>query len=304
MPQLKGDRAMELRVLKYFLVVAREENITKAAKLLHITQPTLSRQLMQLEDEFGVSLFKRSKHSISLTEEGMILRRRAQELIDLAEKTAKEVSRQDEVISGEISIGCGETKNLAPIAKSMAEFQQHYPDVQFTLYTGIADDVKERIEQGSLDFGIVLEPVDISRYSFLRLPLKDHWVVLLRNDHPLAAKDVITPQDLAGQRIIISLRQSVKNQLEHWLGPWYDDVRLSAFMNLSAYNKTILVDNGIGLALGLDFEMDHPSLCAVPMEPPIENGSYMVWKKNQFLSPLLERFIEFTESYLQEHYSK
>lgn len=298
----KGEWDMELRVLKYFLVVAREENITKAAKMLHITQPTLSRQLMQMEEEFGVSLFKRSKHSIILTEEGMILRRRAQELVDLAEKTAKEVSRQDEVISGEIAIGCGETKNLEPMAKVMAAFQQAYGEVQFILYTGIADDVKERIEQGTLDFGLLIEPVDVSKYSYLRMPLKDRWTVLMRQDHTLAAKEAVEPQDLAGQRLIMPARLSVKNQVEAWLGRWQSDVRLAVYMNLSAYNKMVLTDNGVGLALGLDFDTVLPGLCMRPMKPFIENGSYMAWKKNQFLSPLLERFIEFTEVYLQEHY--
>lgn len=295
---------MELRVLKYFLAVASEENITKAAKVLHITQPTLSRQLMQLENELGVQLFKRNTHSIRLTEEGMLLRRRAQELINLADKTAQEVSRKDEVISGDIAVGCGETNNLFPIARIMAAFQQQYPDVQFTLYTGIADDVKERIEQGSLDFGIVLEPVDISTYNFLPLPLKDCWVVLMRKDHVLASKPFIAPSDLAGQRIIISSRQSVHNQLEHWMGKWYDQACLAAFMNLSAYNKMVLVDQGVGVALGLDFDVSHPNLCSIPMEPPIENGSYMVWKKNQYLSPLTTRFIEFAKMYLQAHYGK
>ncbi len=298
----KGEWDMELRVLKYFLVVAREENITKAAKMLHITQPTLSRQLMQMEEEFGVSLFKRSKHSIILTEEGRILRRRAQELVDLAEKTAKEVSRQDEVISGEIAIGCGETKNLEPMAKVMAAFQQVYGDVHFTLYTGIADDVKERIEQGTLDFGLLIEPVDVSRYRCLRMPWKDHWSVLLRQDHPLAAKEAIEPQDLAGQRLIMPARLSVLTQVEAWLGRWQDEICTAAFMNLSVYNKEVLTQNGLGLALGLDFNFTLPGLCLRPMKPAIENGSYMVWKNNQFLSPLLERFIEFTEAYLREHY--
>lgn len=293
---------MELRVLKYFLVVAREENITKAAKLLHITQPTLSRQLMQMEEEFGVTLFHRSKHSIILTEEGMILRRRAQELVDLAEKTAKEVSHQDEVISGEIAIGCGETKNLEPMAQVMAAFQRQYPDVQFTLYTGIADDVKERIEQGTLDFGILIEPVDVSKYRYLRMPLKDCWTVLMRKDHPLAAKAVVEPQDLVGQRLIMPARLSVKTQVEAWLGRRQTDICPAVFMNLSAYNKMVLTASGVGLALGLDFDTPWPDLCFRPMEPPIENGSYMVWKKNFFLSPLLETFIEFTEQYLREHY--
>jgi DNA-binding transcriptional LysR family regulator len=164
---------MELRVLQYFLVVAREENITKAASLLHITQPTLSRQLMSLEEELGVKLFRRGKHSIVLTEDGMLLRRRAQEIVDLAEKTAKELMHGEEAVSGEISIGCGETQNMKPLAEIMASFQQKYPDVSFHIYTAIADDVKERLENGTLDMGLLLEPVEISRYHYVRMPLKE-----------------------------------------------------------------------------------------------------------------------------------
>jgi len=162
--------------------------------------------------------------------------------------------------------------------------------------------VKERIEQGTLDFGLLIEPVDVSKYSYLRMPLKDRWTVLMRQDHTLAAKEAVEPQDLAGQRLIMPARLSVKNQVEAWLGRWQSDVRLAVYMNLSAYNKMVLTDNGVGLALGLDFDTVLPGLCMRPMKPFIENGSYMVWKKNQFLSPLLERFIEFTEAYLQEHY--
>ena len=179
---------MELRVLQYFLVVAREENITKAASLLHITQPTLSRQLIQMEEELGVKLFRRGKHNILLTEDGMLLRRRAQEIVDLAEKTVKELGHGEEAVSGEISIGCGETKNMKLLSEMIASFQKKYPDVSFHIYTAIADDVKERLEQGILDMGLLLEPVEISRYQYVRMPLKEKWQVLMRRDSPLAEK--------------------------------------------------------------------------------------------------------------------
>ena len=161
---------MELRVLQYFLTVAREGNITRAASLMHITQPTLSRQLMQMEEELGVKLFRRGKHNILLTEEGMLLRRRAQEIVDLAEKTTKELMHGEEEVSGEISIGCGETKNMRPLSEMMASFHQKYPDVNFNIYTAIADDVKERLENGTLDMGLLLEPVEVSRYQYVRMP--------------------------------------------------------------------------------------------------------------------------------------
>lgn len=179
---------MELRVLQYFLTVAREENITKAAGLLHITQPTLSRQLMQMEEELGVRLFHRGKHNILLTEEGMLLRRRAQEIIDLAEKTQKELRHEEEAISGEIAIGCGETQNMKPLSEMIASFQNEYPDVSFEIYTAIADDVKERLENGLLDMGLLLEPVEVGRYNYVKMPLRENWQVLMRKDSALAEK--------------------------------------------------------------------------------------------------------------------
>lgn len=171
---------MKLRVLQYFLVVAREENITRAASLLHITQPTLSRQLMQMEEELGIRLFERGRHSIHLTEDGMLLRRRAQEIIDLTEKTIKELKHKEDTVSGEISIGCGETKNMKPLSEMIVSFQQKYPDVSFNIYTAIADDVKERLENGILDMGLLLEPVEVSRYHYVRMPLKEKWQALMR----------------------------------------------------------------------------------------------------------------------------
>ena len=168
---------MELRTLRYFLVVAREENITKAASLIHISQPSLSRQLMQMEEQLGVKLFHRSKHSVILTDEGRLLRRRAQEIVALADKAEKELAQGEEAISGEITIGCGETKNMAYLSQMMVSFREQYPDVTFDIYTAIADDVKERIENGILDFGLMLEPVEITKYNFVRMPLKESWAL-------------------------------------------------------------------------------------------------------------------------------
>lgn len=166
---------MEIRVLKYFLVVAREENITRAAQLLHITQPTLSRQLIQLEEELGVQLFRRSKYRIILTDDGMLLRRRAQEIVDLAEKTEREFLRQEEELSGEISIGCGETNSMSWLSERMAAFRREHPLVSFSIYSATADDIKDRLEKGLLDLGLLAEPVEIGRYDFIRMPREDVW---------------------------------------------------------------------------------------------------------------------------------
>ena len=293
---------MELRVLQYFLVVAREENITKAASLLHITQPTLSRQLMSLEEELGVKLFRRGKHSIVLTEDGMLLRRRAQEIVDLAEKTAKELMHGEEAVSGEISIGCGETQNMKPLAEIMASFQQKYPDVSFHIYTAIADDVKERLENGTLDMGLLLEPVEISRYHYVRMPLKEKWQVLMRRDSRLAKREKIRPEDLVGVPLIMARRQSVRNQLENWFGYDREKLRIVSTCNISHYNQSVMVENGIGVALVMDFSCNQETLCMRPFDPKIESGCVLVWKKNLALSPVLKRFIEYTKEYLAEMY--
>lgn len=290
---------MELRVLQYFLAAAREENITKAAAFLHITQPTLSRQLMQMEEEIGVQLFRRGKHNILLTEDGMLLRRRAQEIVDLAEKTAKELKHGEEMVSGEISIGCGETQNMKPLSEMIASFRQKYPDVSFNIYTAIADDVKERLENGLLDMGLLLEPVEIGRYHYVRMPLREKWQVLLRRDMELAEKHKITPDDLAGVPLIIARRQSVRNVLENWFGYDKDKLHIVSTCNLSHYNQSIMVESGIGVALVMEFACNQDTLCLRPLDPELESGCVLVWKKNLTLSLAMQRFIAYMKEYLK-----
>lgn len=291
---------MELRVLQYFLAAAREENITKAAALLHITQPTLSRQLMQMEEELGVKLFRRGKHNILLTEDGMLLRRRAQEIVDLAEKTAKELKHREEVISGEISIGCGETQNMKPLSKMIVSFRKKYSDVSFNIYTTIADDVKERLENGLFDMGLLLEPVEVSRYHYVRMPMKEKWQVLMRRDSPLADKQKITPDDLADIPLVIARRQSVRNEFENWFGYDKEKLHIASTCNLSYHNQSIMVESGIGVAIVMEFFCDRDTLCLRPLEPMMESGCVLVWKKNLTLSPALQCFIEHIREYLAE----
>lgn len=293
---------MELRVLRYFLAVAREENITRAAKLLHITQPTLSRQLMQMEEDLGVVLFHRSKHHIILTDDGMLLRRRAEEIVSLADKTERELQRKEDAVSGEITIGCGETlANMKCLAEGLAAFQTAYPDVTFDIYTGIADDVREHMENGLVDFGMFIEPVDISLYNFLRMPCKERWTVLMRRDHELAKKDSISREDLIGQTIIMAKRQSVRNVVENWLGEQYEHIHIGATMNLSANNKVIAVEKNLGLAVGLEFELTSQEVCQRPLSPPIVTGCVLTWKKTQFVSPLMRRFIQFMKTFFAQY---
>ena len=281
---------MELRVLHYFLMVAREENITKAAQLLHVTQPTLSRQLMQLEKELGVQLFHRGKHSVRLTEEGMLLRRRAQELVSLSEKTKQELQCREEVPAGEIAIGCGETKSMSLLSSSMVSFRERYPLVQFSIYSAIADDIKERIEKGLLDMGLLVEPVDISKYEYIRLPVEERWGVLVREDSPLARKASVSPEDLLDIPLIMSRREPVKNQLASWFGTVFDQLEIAATYNLIV-NAAFMVEQGLGVALCFDLGAVFENLRFVPLWPRMETGSVLVWKKNQALSSAQAQFI-------------
>lgn len=289
---------MELRILKYFLTVAREENITKAANLLHVTQPTLSRQLMQLEDELGVKLFYRSKHRITLTDEGLILKRRAQEITELAERTTREVSRSSENLMGEIAIGCAEASSISVLAGLMNYFRQKYPLVHYTLYSGIADDIKERIENGLLDIAFLTEPVDISKYGFVRLPHKEEWGVLIRKDSPLAEKQAVMPQDLLGIPLLMPKRDLVKNELASWFGSLND--RMDFAVNYTMLmNAAVMVHSGFGAALCLNMGTDfYDDLRFVPLAPPLATGCVLAWKKSQRQAPAVEEFISSAHSYV------
>lgn len=288
---------MELRTLKYFLIVAREENITKAAALLHVTQPTLSRQLMQLEEELGVKLFKRSNHSIILTDEGMLLRRRAQELVALADKTQREFSHEGEQLGGEIAIGSGELHSVDFLSDLLAAFQKEHPLVRYEIYSGNADSIKERIDKGLLDLGLLLEPVDIGKYEFARMPIREQWSVLTRKDGPLSAKETVTPQDLAGIPLLMTARTLVQNELANWFGEHYDRLTITATFNL-VYNAAILVKNGMGTAICLKLDSEFPDLRFIPFSPSLTAGSVLAWKKNQTLSPTTAAFIEYAKKYI------
>lgn len=246
---------MEIRLLKYFLMVAREENITKAANLLHITQPTLSRQLIQLEEQLGVTLFKRSKHRIILTEDGILLRRRAQEILMLIDKTQQELTKDTDELRGEISIGCGETQNMSYLSQNICKFRQVHPTVKFNIYSTTADEIKERIENGLLDIGLVTEPVDISKYSFIRLPQKEEWGVLIHQKHKLAHKAFITSKDLISEPLIITKRLAVQNELINWFNISSEKLNIVATYNL-ILNAANMVQHQIGLALCFNLKFD------------------------------------------------
>ena len=281
---------MELRVLKYFLVVAREENITRAAALLHVTQPTLSRQLMGLEEELGVKLFRRGKYHVTLTEDGMLLRRRAQEIVELAEKTEQEFQRQEKKLTGDISIGTGESDSMADLSRKIAAFRAEHPLVRFHIYSATADEIQERLEKGLLDLGMLIEPVDIGRYEFVRLPQRDRWGVLVDQGHPLAGKKFITPEDLLGVPLLLPRRERVQQELSGWFGDQFDEIEVAATYNL-LLNAANMIRNGVGAALGFFIGNLTDELKFIPLSPPLETGSVLVWKKDQTFSPTAAAFL-------------
>ena len=283
---------MEIRVLRYFLTVAREESITRAAEVLHITQPTLSRQLSQLEEETGVRLLERGPRRIRLTSEGMLLRRRAEEILELVDKTEAELSEQDELVEGRISIGCGELASVSLLPELFRSFRERHPRVGFDLYTATADLVTEQMDRGLLDIGLLTEPVDISKYNFIRLRRKERWGVLVRKDSALVRKKSVTPQDLLDVPVFLVQRPLVKNELEGWFGDYYDQIHVIGTYNL-INNVAVMVERKIGVALCFHLQNRFDELKYIPLSPAMETGAVIVWKKAQIVSPTIRQFISF-----------
>ena len=289
---------MEIRVLRYFLAVAREGSITAAANTLHLTQPTLSRQLQDLEKELGQKLLVRGKYKVSLTPEGMILRKRAEEIVDMVEKTESEFQSIKDIVSGDIYIGCGETDSMKYVANVMKELQDEYPDIKFHIYSGNAEDVTEKLDKGLLDFGVLIQPIDLSKYDNLPLPDKDVWGVIAKKDSPLAQKDKVTLKDLVNVPLIASRQMSKKYSSQSgfldWFGKEFEHLNIAATYNL-VYNAAIMVNAGIGYAVTLDKLVntsDITNLCFIPLSPRLESGLDIVWKKHQVFSPAAKIFLD------------
>lgn len=289
---------MELRVLRYFLAVAREESISAAAQSLHLTQPTLSRQLMDLEEEFGKPLFIRGRR-ITLTEYGMLLRRRAEEILALADKTAGELAAADGMVAGDIYIGAGETQGVHTLTRAAKKLQERHPLVRFHISSGDTMDVAERLDKGLIDFGLMFEPIDDKKYGVYHLPTYDIWGVLMRRDSPLAQKDAITADDLAGQPLISSRLMGRQDSLDlrHPLGRWFQqDLRP---LNIAAtysllYNASLMVEDGLGYALclgGIINTAGESGLCFRPLTPEVPAHMGIVWKKHQVFSKAAEYFL-------------
>ena len=282
------------------MTVVREENITKAAEVLHITQPTLSRQLAQLEEETGVKLFNRGTRKITLTDEGILLRRRAEEILSLVDKTEQELLVQEGQLEGKITIGCGEMESVQILPEIIETFSSKYPNVTFDILTATADSVKEQIDKGLVDVGILLEPVDIEKYEFIRLPIKEKWVVLMRADDKLAEKKAITAKDLSALPLILPRRTSVQNELASWFGGYYKNLNIRFTSNLNT-NGAIMVSNGLAYSVvvqGAVSFWDNSRIVYRPLLPALTATSVIAWKRQQPFSPAATKFIEHLKCFL------
>lgn len=288
---------MEIRVLRYFLTIAREGSITNASNFLHITQPTLSRQIKELEEELGQKLFQRGSHSMTLTPEGMYLRKRAEEIIAIVDKTESEFHSIEDVVSGDIYIGGGETDAINLIAEILKELRREHPGIHVHLYSGNSEDVTERLDKGLLDFGVLISPADITKYEYRSMPAKDVWGVLMRKDSPLAEKKEIRKEDLLPLPLICSrqaIAQKSGNEFIQWFGEDFDRLNVVTTFNL-VYNAAIMVEAGIGYAVTLDKianTSDSSNLCFRPLVPKLESGLNIIWKKYQIFSRPAELFLQ------------
>ena len=287
---------MEIRLLRYFLAVAQEESISKAAELLHITQPTLSRQLMDLEKELNTKLLIRGKRNkkITLTEDGKLLKSRAQEIIELTNKTESEFLFGDKNISGDIFIGGGETDSIRVIARTIKRLSLEYPNIKYHFYSGNGEDVTEKLNKGLLDFGVFIEPIDKKEYGFIQLPQNDTWGILMRKDSDLAKKEFIEPEDLINIPLFSSRQYLVKNLISGWLGYDFEKLNVIGTYNL-LYNASVMVEEGLGYALCIDKLINisgDSKLCFKPLKPKLEAGILVAWPKNQPLSKIAKLFIQ------------
>ena len=287
---------MELRVLEYFLAVAREQIISAAAASLHLSQPTLSVQLRQLEQELGKPLLIRGSNGtrkITLTQEGMILRKRAEEIIALVHKTENEITFDDAHLSGDIAIGAGETQSIRLLARVGKTLNQHYPDLHYHIISGNAEFVYSQLDQGSIDFGLVFGHVNTTKYEYLPLPDKDQWGVLMRNDSPLAHLCGIQPQDLMDKPLILSHQDDVNGVISPWFKTSLTHLNIVATYNL-VFNASIMTREGLGYTITLDhlINTDHSELVFVPLDPPLYSSASIIWKKYQILSKPVQKFLD------------
>lgn len=285
---------MELRILRYFLTVAKEQSFTKAAKQLHITQPTLSRQLTAFEEELGVALFVRKEKHMTLTEEGILLKRRALEILELEERTLEELKGTEEVVAGTVTIGCGEFMAVETLAKICRRYKEKYPLVQIVIHTATADTIYEMIKKGLVDIALFMEPVDTEGFDYIRMKDSDHWVVGMRPDDPLADKKYIEKKDLLEKPLILPERMGVQSELANWFGKDFSRLHISFTCNLGT-NAGIMAANGLGYPVSIEGAAKYwreDLLVQRRLYPEITASTVIAWRRNIPYSQAAKRMIE------------
>jgi DNA-binding transcriptional LysR family regulator len=285
---------MDIRILRYFLAVAQEESITRAAELLHTSQPNLSRQLTELEAEVGKKLFERGSRKITLTEEGLFLCKRAREIIELLERTEADLSSFNEMTNGDVYIGAAETHAMRLIAHAIQSLREIHPQILYHFFSGSTVEVTEQLDKGLLDFGILVDPVDPQKYDHIRLPVNDTWGILMRRDSPLAALDAIRPEDIKDKPLLCSQQMLDANGISGWLGEDFKNLNVVFTFNLIT-TPAMMVEEGLGYVFTFDKLINTTgdcNLCFRPLEPKFETGLYLVWKKYQIFTKPAKVFLE------------
>ena len=285
---------MDIRILKYFLAVAREENVTRASEVLHTSQPNLSRQLAALEDEVGVRLFERGSRKIRLTEEGMFLYKRAEEIVSLAERTEADLGLFNEITGGEVHIGAAETNTVRLVGNAILSLSETHPQIHYNFFSGSTIEVTEQLDKGLLDFGILVEPIDMKKYDYLKFPVNDRWGILMRRDSPLAKLKRVRAKDIKGKTILSSRQMLDGGVLTGWLGEYAATLKSVATFNLIT-TPAMFVEEGMGYVFTFDKLVNtsgDSNLCFRPLEPKVETALYLVWKKRQMFSKAAKVFLE------------
>ena len=285
---------MEIRVLRYFLAVAQLKSFSKAAELLYVSQPTLSRQVRDLERELGAALFERNTRSVSLTKAGELLKDQARQIVQLADATEALVKRAEASVSGEISLGCSESEANRPVMRAIARMRELHPRVTFRVTSGNAQLVTDGVDQGVFDVGVVVDPVNLEQYDYLTLPAGDCWGVLMRKDSDLAGRSEITPDDLRGKPLVFSSQEIVKNEIAGWIGGNHRALDVVATYTL-LYNARLMAEEGVGYVLTLSSlvgETDESPLCFRPLAPQLVVKSRVIWRKYQTFAPEVEAFLQ------------
>ncbi|MBU5626113.1 LysR family transcriptional regulator [Oscillibacter sp. MSJ-2] len=288
---------MDLRLLEYFLAVARAGNITKAAEQLHVTQPTISRQLMDLEEVMGTPLLCRGKRQVTLTDAGVLFQQRAEEIVTLMEKTQQDLADQNDLVGGTVAVGCVESSASRMLPEVLKNFAAQHPRVQYQLYSADGDDIREKLDRGELDFGILLEPIEAAKYDYLRLPYWETWGLLMRSDDPLAEKAAMTVEDILPLPLILPRREIVQDNIAGWFGVERSQLHIFAGHNL-INNGALLVEAGLGYAFcvgGCFAIRQTEGLKFVPLTPERTTGHVLAWKKNRVFHPAAHHFREFIE---------